>query len=234
MLSDCAKNVIWTWKRVFTSYYNFFSLVFFCRLICSSCPRFKFCMISLLWWVTIDVTDPLSLLVMTLVHQVWFRLSPLKAPEAQTFGQGLLPWPVFSGAVWFGGAQSPLRQRLSSVPRCHCHSCYCAPEGKREIWGIETTITLSQTYFSVTIVFFLSQFGEDMYRLYGNRAVVEVVTVKTFEAPLTRKSRSILQSKQIVSLKGAKLKLLIKCFIICVLWQQKCSVFIKKKTLNNL
>ncbi|KAM9709693.1 renin receptor [Menidia menidia] len=43
----------------------------------------------------------------------------------------------------------------------------------------------------------LQKFGEDVYRLYGNRAVVEVVTVKTFEAPLTRKSRSILESKQI-------------------------------------
>ncbi|XP_012719739.3 renin receptor [Fundulus heteroclitus] len=43
----------------------------------------------------------------------------------------------------------------------------------------------------------LQKFGEDMFRLYGNRAVVEVVTVKTFEAPLTRKSRSILESKQI-------------------------------------
>uniref|UniRef100_A0A8C7YL95 Renin receptor n=1 Tax=Oryzias sinensis TaxID=183150 RepID=A0A8C7YL95_9TELE len=43
----------------------------------------------------------------------------------------------------------------------------------------------------------LQKFGEDMYRLYGNSAAVEVVTVKTFEAPLTRKSRSILESKQI-------------------------------------
>lgn len=43
------------------------------------------------------------------------------------------------------------------------------------------------------------QFGEDVYGLYGNSAVVEVVTVKTFEAPLTRKSRSILESRQIVS-----------------------------------
>lgn len=43
-----------------------------------------------------------------------------------------------------------------------------------------------------------------MYRLYGNSAAVEVVTVKTFEAPLTRKSRSILESKQIVSLAGRK------------------------------
>ncbi|XP_037095544.1 renin receptor [Syngnathus acus] len=43
----------------------------------------------------------------------------------------------------------------------------------------------------------LQKFAEDMYGLYGNSAVVEVVTVKNFEAPLTRKSRSILESKQI-------------------------------------
>ncbi|XP_031726072.1 renin receptor [Anarrhichthys ocellatus] len=43
----------------------------------------------------------------------------------------------------------------------------------------------------------LQKFGDDVYDLYGNSAVVEVVTVKTFEAPLTRKSRSILESKQI-------------------------------------
>ncbi|XP_077583748.1 renin receptor [Stigmatopora nigra] len=43
----------------------------------------------------------------------------------------------------------------------------------------------------------LQKFGEDVYALYSNGAVVEVVTVKNFEAPLTRKSRSILESKQI-------------------------------------
>ncbi|KAK1902668.1 Renin receptor [Dissostichus eleginoides] len=43
----------------------------------------------------------------------------------------------------------------------------------------------------------LQKFGEDVYGLYGNSTVVEVVTVKTFQAPLTRKSRSILESKQI-------------------------------------
>ncbi|XP_014029741.1 renin receptor [Salmo salar] len=43
----------------------------------------------------------------------------------------------------------------------------------------------------------LQKFGEDVFGLYGDSAVVEVVTVKSFEAPLTRKSRSILESKQI-------------------------------------
>lgn len=56
------------------------------------------------------------------------------------------------------------------------------------------SISQSNSVFSL-------QFGEDVYALYGNSAVVEVVTVKTFEAPLTRKSRSILESKQIVSLR---------------------------------
>uniref|UniRef100_A0AAX7TAP9 Renin receptor n=1 Tax=Astatotilapia calliptera TaxID=8154 RepID=A0AAX7TAP9_ASTCA len=43
----------------------------------------------------------------------------------------------------------------------------------------------------------LQKFGQDVYGLYGNSSVVEVVTVKAFEAPLTRKSRSILESRQI-------------------------------------
>lgn len=52
---------------------------------------------------------------------------------------------------------------------------------------------------SEPVLLFSLKFGEDVYSLYGNTAVVEVVTVKSFEAPLTRKSRSILESKQIVS-----------------------------------
>ncbi|XP_062384516.1 renin receptor-like [Sardina pilchardus] len=43
----------------------------------------------------------------------------------------------------------------------------------------------------------LLQFVDSIYGVYSNNAVAEVVTVKTFEAPLTRKSRSILESKQI-------------------------------------
>ncbi|XP_036401967.1 renin receptor [Megalops cyprinoides] len=43
----------------------------------------------------------------------------------------------------------------------------------------------------------LQKFADDMSSIYSNNAVVEVVTVKSFEAPLTRKSRSILESKQI-------------------------------------
>lgn len=49
-------------------------------------------------------------------------------------------------------------------------------------------------------LWFLLQFADSVYGVYSNNAVVELVTVKTFEAPLTRKSRSILESKQIVSI----------------------------------
>ncbi|KAJ8013428.1 hypothetical protein DPEC_G00053160 [Dallia pectoralis] len=43
----------------------------------------------------------------------------------------------------------------------------------------------------------LQKLGQVVFGLYGDSAVVAVVTVKNFEAPLTRKSRSILESKQI-------------------------------------
>ncbi|XP_053162290.1 renin receptor isoform X2 [Hemicordylus capensis] len=42
----------------------------------------------------------------------------------------------------------------------------------------------------------LQKFADEMYSLYGGNAVVEVVTMKTFDTPLVRKSRSILQSTQ--------------------------------------
>ncbi|XP_035376896.1 renin receptor [Electrophorus electricus] len=42
----------------------------------------------------------------------------------------------------------------------------------------------------------LQKFADDVSGVYGNNAVVEVVTVKTFEAPLTRKARSILESNR--------------------------------------
>ncbi|XP_064183198.1 renin receptor [Anguilla rostrata] len=42
----------------------------------------------------------------------------------------------------------------------------------------------------------LQKFADDVSGIYGGNALVEVVTVKTFEAPLTRKSRSILETKE--------------------------------------
>ncbi|KAM3934313.1 renin receptor [Leptodactylus fuscus] len=40
----------------------------------------------------------------------------------------------------------------------------------------------------------LQKFADDMYSIYGGNAIVEVVAVETFETPLTRKSRSILET----------------------------------------
>eukprot|EP00076_Gallus_gallus_P031342 XP_015157045.1 renin receptor isoform X1 [Gallus gallus] len=45
----------------------------------------------------------------------------------------------------------------------------------------------------------LQKFADEMYNLYGGNAVVEMVAVKAFNSPLTRKTRSILQSSQVVS-----------------------------------
>lgn len=47
-----------------------------------------------------------------------------------------------------------------------------------------------------SLLFF--QFADEMFNLYSGNAVVEVVAVKTFNSPLTRKTRSILQSTQVV------------------------------------
>ncbi|XP_068125959.1 renin receptor [Hyperolius riggenbachi] len=43
----------------------------------------------------------------------------------------------------------------------------------------------------------LQKFADDMYSIYAGNAIVEVVAVETFEAPLIRKSRSILASQAI-------------------------------------
>ncbi|XP_029459014.1 renin receptor [Rhinatrema bivittatum] len=42
----------------------------------------------------------------------------------------------------------------------------------------------------------LQKFADEMFSIYGGNAVVQAVTVKSFETPLVRKSRSILESAQ--------------------------------------
>uniref|UniRef100_A0A2K5JEI1 Renin receptor n=2 Tax=Colobinae TaxID=9569 RepID=A0A2K5JEI1_COLAP len=42
----------------------------------------------------------------------------------------------------------------------------------------------------------LQKFADDMYNLYGGNAVVELVTVKSFDTSLVRKTRTILETKQ--------------------------------------
>lgn len=43
------------------------------------------------------------------------------------------------------------------------------------------------------------QFADDMYNLYGGNAVVELVTVKSFDTSLVRKTRTILETEPEVS-----------------------------------
>lgn len=47
-------------------------------------------------------------------------------------------------------------------------------------------------------LFLLFQFADEMFNLYSGNAVVEVVAVKAFNSPLMRKTRSILQSSEVV------------------------------------
>ncbi|TKC48521.1 hypothetical protein EI555_009017 [Monodon monoceros] len=42
----------------------------------------------------------------------------------------------------------------------------------------------------------LQKFADDMYNLYGGNAVVELVTVRSFDTSLARKTRTILEAKQ--------------------------------------
>ena len=44
------------------------------------------------------------------------------------------------------------------------------------------------------------QFADDMYNLYSGNAVVELVTVRSFDTSLARKTRTILEAKQAVSM----------------------------------
>nr|CAG31091.1 hypothetical protein RCJMB04_2e4 [Gallus gallus] len=84
------------------------------------------------------------------------------------FGQRSLSRPVFPGTVWFG-------KKLESI------------------YGED-----SQQFkdASQILVDTLQKFADEMYNLYGGNAVVEMVAVKAFNSPLTRKTRSILQSSQ--------------------------------------
>jgi hypothetical protein len=55
------------------------------------------------------------------------------------------------------------------------------------------------------------QFADDMYNLYGGNAVVELVTIKSFDTSFVRKTRTILEAKQEVStIFSPALKLFIK------------------------
>ncbi|XP_068615008.1 renin receptor-like [Brachionichthys hirsutus] len=90
-----------------------------------------------------------------------------------------------------------LLQRHKHLAKDHSPDVYSLElsglEELRRIYGPESPQYRDATAILASV---LQKLGEDMYGLYGNSAVVEVVTVKTFEVPLTRKSRSILETKR--------------------------------------
>ncbi|KAM9804782.1 renin receptor [Neosynchiropus ocellatus] len=91
-----------------------------------------------------------------------------------------------------------LLQRHRHLAKDHSPDLYSLElsglEELSRVYGKDSAQYRDATDMLITV---LQKFGEDVYSLYGNGAVVEVVTVRNFEAPLTRKSRSILESKQI-------------------------------------
>ncbi|XP_030637378.1 renin receptor [Chanos chanos] len=92
---------------------------------------------------------------------------------------------------------SALLLRHTHLAKDHAPDLYSLElSGLEEIsrrYGVESQQFRDATKILASV---LQKFADDVSGVYGNNAVVEVVTVKTFEAPLTRKSRSILQSKQ--------------------------------------
>ncbi|KAM8856922.1 LOW QUALITY PROTEIN: renin receptor [Synchiropus picturatus] len=91
-----------------------------------------------------------------------------------------------------------LLQRHRHLAKDHSPDLYSLElsglEELSRVYGADSPQYRDATDMLITV---LQKFGEDVFSLYGNGAVVEVVTVKNFEAPLARKSRSILESKQI-------------------------------------
>ncbi|EPY74422.1 renin receptor [Camelus ferus] len=51
--------------------------------------------------------------------------------------------------------------------------------------------------FEIIVMSVTVQFADDMYSLYGGNAVVELVTVRSFDTSLVRKTRTILEAKQV-------------------------------------
>lgn len=65
-----------------------------------------------------------------------------------------------------------------------------------------STKSLTKHVVKIHVMSLTPQFADDMYGLYGGNAVVELVTVRSFDTSLVRKTRTILQAKQEVSTFG--------------------------------
>ncbi|XP_075052520.1 renin receptor [Mixophyes fleayi] len=99
-------------------------------------------------------------------------------------------------------------QVLQDIPNLLSRHKHLAKDNAPDIYSLELTglEEIKKRYGEDSVKFkdatrilseCLQNFSDDMYSIYGGNAIVEVVAVKTFEIPLTRKSRSILESEAI-------------------------------------
>ncbi|XP_063811659.1 renin receptor [Pseudophryne corroboree] len=95
-------------------------------------------------------------------------------------------------------------QVLQDIPSLLSRHKHLAKDNAPDIYSLELTglDEIKKRYGEDSVKFkdatrilseCLQKFSDDMYSIYGGNAIVEVVAVKTFETPLTRKSRSILE-----------------------------------------
>ncbi|XP_077150876.1 renin receptor [Ranitomeya variabilis] len=96
-------------------------------------------------------------------------------------------------------------QSLQDIPNLLSRHKHLAKDNVPDIYALEFTglEEIKKRYGEDSVKFkdairilseCLQKFADDMYSIYGGNAIVEVVAVETFETPLTRKSRSILQT----------------------------------------
>uniref|UniRef100_A0A8C5LYT4 Renin receptor n=1 Tax=Leptobrachium leishanense TaxID=445787 RepID=A0A8C5LYT4_9ANUR len=99
-------------------------------------------------------------------------------------------------------------QVLQDIPNFLSRHKHLAKDNFPDIYSLELTgleeikkrygeDSLKFTEASKILADFLQKFADDMYSMYGGNANVDVVMVDSFEIPLVRKSRSILESASI-------------------------------------
>ncbi|XP_071993926.1 renin receptor [Engystomops pustulosus] len=97
-------------------------------------------------------------------------------------------------------------QSLQDIPSLLSRHKHLAKDNVPDIYALEFTglEEIKKRYGEDSVKFkdatrilseCLQKFADEMYSMYGGNAIVEVVAVETFETPLTRKSRSILETQ---------------------------------------
>ncbi|XP_053313428.1 renin receptor [Spea bombifrons] len=99
-------------------------------------------------------------------------------------------------------------QVLQDIPALLSRHKHLAKDNAPDIYSLELTglEEIKKRYGEDSVKFkdaaqilsdVLQKFADDMYSIYGGNAIVDIVTVESFETPLVRKSRSILASEAI-------------------------------------